>query len=660
MCFGAFIAYYKAVFLCFVRNRILSDRKLFRNCSVFFIIVFLLVIFSMDIQDIYAGEIAGGEVTDTEGNRCGTLRWSLSDDGIFTVTGSGPGATYRPEGKEDGDKLCPWNDYRSEIRYVQFNCVFTGAALYHFEYGASLNSWFVNCTNLEGYSDIPYGVTDMSAAFYNCTSLKQCGAIPDSVITLMYAFHNCKSMVHPPVLSSGLRDDCYEKYHDKNVMVASSALGMTFAGCESLLVTPDFGRCTRIKEMIGTFTDCSSLETIQNIPANITYLFDTFRNCAKVRGIFSCEADAMRFNGRTFENFAQNNDYILFVKANDRAVYEKMRHEAGENFRGYVWDELFTVFFVTNGGNDLPERKIVMEYGAEYTNEINHSYQEQVNKEYYKSLPAILGDFPIPYRSGLTFDGWYLDSGLTQPLNADNLVNPPTQVLNQKSLILYARWADRQNPEIVLDYLDRDWSRVPVTVEFSVSDNINGGLRQILLQKKEGEDTIVYHEFQITEGILTEKFSYTFGNIESRLFEGITHWQLVAEDLSGNVTRTELTIRLDYTPPVIYTDSVYDEGGEIVYDDRKSVLVWGEDVLSGMGLLRINPSDYQNTYLDKVLTPYRMEDFSIAYDFYGDEKRFGYVLYAEDRAGNISTRVIVTKSLLSSHVKRVVPRENYD
>lgn len=628
--------------------------------GIFILNIILVLIFFMGTQDIYAYEVAGGYVTDTEGSRCGTLQWTLTSDGIFTVTGSGPGATYRPEGKDAGDKLCPWNDYRNDIKYVQFNCVFTGAALYHFEYGASLNSWFVNCTNLEGYSDIPYGVTDMSATFFNCTSLKQCGKIPDSVITMMYAFHNCRSMVNPPVLSSGLRDDCYEKYHDKNVMVASSALGMTFAGCESLLTTPDFSRCTKIKDMIGTFTDCSSLVTVQNIPANITYFFDTFRNCGRVRGVFSCEASAIRFNGRTFENFSQNNEYILFVKVKDKTVYEKMCGEGGAGFRGYLWDDIFTVYYYTDGGDSLPGREIVMEYGAEYTNEINHIYKGQVSENYYESLPAVLGEFPIPYKNGLTFDGWYLDSGLTKPLDAENLVNPPTEVLKQKNLILYAKWIDRQNPEIMLDFLDREWSRVPVTVNFSVSDNVNGGLKKVVLQKTEGGENITYHEFQIEEGTLSEKFSYTFGNAESKLFEGITYWQLVAEDLSGNTGKTELTIRLDYTPPVIYTDSFYDDGGEMIYDDRKEIHVWGEDLLSGMGVLRINPSDCQNTFADHVLTPYNTENFSIAYHYPKDIRRYGFVLFAEDRAGNISTRVIITKNLLASHIKRVVPRENYD
>lgn len=627
--------------------------------TVLFSVVLLIAVL-IDGHTVFAGEVAGGPVTDTQGNRCGTLWWSLDEDGTFTVTGSGPGATYRPAGKDEGDLKCPWNSYRSRIRYVQFHCVFTGAALYHFEYGASINSWFVNCPNLEGYSDIPYGVTDMSATFFNCTALKQCGSIPDSVVTMMYCFANCKSLTNPPELSSGLRDDCFEIYEDKNIMQPSSGLGMTFAGCENLVATPEFSRCTRIKELLGTFTDCENLVTIQNIPANVTDFYDTFRNCVSVRGVFSCEAPSVSFIGQTFENFACDNDYILFVKAKDETVYEKMCEDALEPFRGYRWDDLFTVHFHTNGGNNLVSRQLVMEYGTLYTNEIDPLYKNQINHFYYETAPVVQGEFPIPVKEGLTFDGWYLDNCLTELFDVYSLVNPPTDILKQKNIMLYAGWKDYECPQISVDYLDKDWSRVPVTVHIGVSDNINGGLRSVKLQKMEEGNAQDYFEFPVEEGTLFGSFSYTFGDAASKLFEGITYWRIVAEDLSGNITECNITIKLDYTPPVIVTDSVYDNGNELFYDDRILVLVRGEDLLSGMGILRIHPSDLQNQFLNTDVTPYQTDEFKISYRYPAKEERRGYVLYAEDKAGNVSTRVVVTQKTLASHIRRVIPRENYD
>ncbi len=628
--------------------------------KIMFFSAYLVMIVLTNGQSVFADELAGGPVTDTEGNRCGTLWWSLDEDGTFTVTGSGPGATYRPAGKDEGDFKCPWNSYRDRIRYVRFHCVFTGAALYHFEYGASINSWFVNCTNLEGYSDIPYGVTDMSAAFLNCTSLKQCGLIPESVVTMMYCFANCKSLINPPVLPSGLRDDCFEKYGDKNIMQPSSALGMTFAGCERLLATPEFSRCVRIKELLGTFTDCTGLVTVQNIPANVTDFYDTFRNCISVRGVFSCEAPTVSFIGQTFENFACDNEYILFVKAEDEAVYDKMCEDAPEPFRGYRWDDLFTVHFHTNGGANLASRQLVMEYGTLYTNEIDQQLKNQVSNFYYETAPAVLGEFPIPVKEGLTFNGWYLDNSLTELFDVHSLVNPSTDILKQKNLMLYAGWKDYECPQINVDYLDKDWSCVPVTVNIDVSDNVNGGLKRVVLQKMDQDLGRDYFEFPAEEGMISGRFSYTFGNTADKLFEGITYWRIVAEDLSGNISESDITIKLDYTPPFISTDSVYDNGNELLYDDRAQVFVSGEDMLSGMGILRIHPSDLQNRFLNMEVTPYQTEGFKISYNYPVKEERRGYVLYAEDKAGNTTTRVIVTKKTLAWHIKRVIPRENYD
>ena len=195
---------------------------------------------------------------------------------------------------------------------------------------------------------------------------------------------------------------------------------------------------------------------------------------------------------------------------------------------------------------------------------------------------------------------------------------------------------------------------------FSVYDNINGGLKKVVLQRIEENIPEDYYVFPIEEGTLAGEFFYTFGDADSKLFEGITNWQVVADDISGNQTKLQITIRLDYTPPVIFTDSLYDNGTELLYDDRMSVLVRGEDLLSGMGILRVNPSDLQNTFLNMEVTPYQTDDFVISYKYPGKEGRHGYVLYAEDKAGNISTRVVVTQKTLASHVKRVIPRENYD
>lgn len=625
---------------------------------ILFTVLFLLLPF-LHTETVYAEKIAQGYVTDTEGKRCGTLYWTLDSDGTFVVTGTGPGACYRPYGIEGFDQLCPWNAYRDKIKKVVFRCTFTGASLYHYEYGASINSWFVNCVNLESYSDIPSGVTDMSATFLGCSNLKECGKIPDSVKVMHYTFALCTSMVVPPQLPKGLMDYCYPRYKDEIVHEPAFGLGLTFTGCTSLVTTPSFDSCTGINALVGTFADCTSLVTIQNLPPNINYLFNSFTNCPSVRGVFSSQAEKVVLEGASFAGLAQDDDYLLFVKAKDATLFEKIKTQAGGNFRGYVWNDAFTIKFVTNGGNLLENRVISMKYGSDYCDSVNVDYKKHIASSYYNEPIVSKGSLPIPIKEGLDFAGWYHDSAFTQPVKEHEVINPNTTELMNKQMTLYAKWVDKKSPDIISDYLDKDWYNKPVTVRFEFTDNANGGISFVELRKLENETATVCKRLEVANKTFYE-FEYTFGNVEQKLYEGITKWEIYSEDFSGNASSIELTLRLDYTPPLIYSDSMYDEGGEILYDDRDAVKVWCEDIHSGPGLLNINPSGVQNTFVNTKITPYVTETFVLDYEYYAPGEEYGYVLHASDKAGNEAVRVIITDKNIASHVKRVIPRENYD
>lgn len=628
---------------------------------VLFLVLFYCCCLKMT-ESVSAYEIAGGYVTDTEGNRCGTLMWSLDSDGTFTVTGAGPGASYRPMGLDAYDEMCPWNHYRSEIKRVQFHCTFTGESLYHYEHGASINSWFINCVNLESFSDIPYGVTDMTAAFFGCEKLTCCGKIPDSVAVMHYTFTGCKSLVNPPELPKSLKDMCLPMRKNTIVHVPAYALGLTFSGCTSLVSTPSFENCPNIHSLVGTFVDCTALVTIQNIPDNIDYFFNTFNNCENVRGVLSVQAPSVTMDGIPFEKISQNNEYLLFVKAEDRTLFEKIKTQAGNGFRGYEWDDAYVIFFDSNGGSPVTERKVIMEYGVDYANHINENYSRQINSDYYGTIPLLLGELPVPVRNGLSFEGWYFDREFKKKVNTQDVINPDTEGLERKYVTLYAKWADKKSPDICHDYLDTDWRNKPVTVTFDITDNENGGIRQIQLRKLEENEKILYRNIEFSEDDRTHyQFSHVFGDVPTKLYEGITQWEIFSEDTSGNVNVINLTIRLDYTPPVIYTDSPYDDGEELIFDDRDGVRVWCEDSLSRPGILKINPSNVQNTFIDEISTPYRLqEDFRLNYSYATNPQEYGYVLYAADKAGNYASRVIVTDGCINSHVRRIIPRANYD
>ena len=631
------------------------SKKLYR---ILFVLYFFLL-FLWNDEIVYAKTIAEGYVTDTEGNRCGTLYWTLDSDGTFVVTGSGEGACYRPYGEAGFDALCPWDAYRNQIKRVEFRCNFTGTSLYHFEYGASINSWFVNCVNLQSCSDIPYGVTDMTATFFGCVNLKECGKIPDSVKVMHYTFSGCKSLVVSPDLSGGLKDYCYPRYKDEIIHEPCFGLGMTYEGCTSLVSTPSFENCTNLVALVGTFVDCTNLVTIQNIPKNINYLFNTFTNCKNVRGVLSCEANEITLQGMPFGNISQNNEYLLFVKANDSTLFEKIKAQAGGNFRGYEWNDDFTVVFDTNGANALGDRVIHLKYGSNYCGGICEDYKKHIAASYYNEPIISKGSLPIPIKEGLTFDGWYYDSGFSKPVNENNVINPNAEELISKKITLYAKWVDKKSPDIISDYLDMNWHNKPVTIHFKLSDNENGGIRFVELRKLEDDGKTVY-EHMDTKATTTYEFSYTFGNVKEKLYEGITNWEVYSEDLSGNEAVINLTLRLDYTPPDIYTDIGWIAESEILYDDRDMVKIWCEDVHSGPGLLRMNPSSVQNTFVDFVVTPYVTDGVVLDYEYNKPDEEYGYVVNASDKAGNESFIVIVTRNNIASHIWRVVLRENYD
>lgn len=638
-----------------------EKKRTFSRMGKFFCgLIFMVFVLRMWDQTVYGAVIASGNVTDTEGNKCGTLKWSIDSDGTFTVTGEGPGATYRPEGENHYDRMCPWDDYRDKIKKVVFMCKFSGTPIYHVNGGASLNSWFVDCTNLVSYSDIPDGVTDMSATFYKCESLQECGSIPDSVVVMQYTFAECKMLQRAPELPANLEDGVKFMYKNSEVGVEAFALGMTFSECSILKATPFFDECKKVNILPGTFWECNNLVTIQKLPANIKQLMNTFNNCNKVSGVFCSEAEQLEIVGTPFQNFSIENSYILFVKAKDNTLFDTMKEQSGASMRAYKWDDEFSIIFDTNEGDAISNRKIVMEYGVNMTNAINYVYSTQINEKYYTDVLDVLGSLPEPERPGLNFDGWYYDEELTDKVADTDVINPSLKDLNNKRMTIYAKWEDRTGPQIYGYVLDGEWFNRPQMINFMVRDNPNGGLKKIEMFKVEGNKRIKYWDVDL-DGAELYGFKYTFGDSETKLFEGITTWEVIAEDVSGNVGRKEFEIKLDYTSPVIKTNSPYDNGEEIIYIEGESVEVTGLDNVSGPLLLKINPSNSQNIFIDSLITPVEfMGDFKIEYDFLIDDGIQGYVLYVEDKAGNIATRVIIRDKNLLKQIKRVIPRDNYD
>ena len=143
---------------------------------------------------------------------CGeNLTWTLTDDGVLEISGTGDMDKYGIWGS-------PWYSYKSHITTVVVNDGVTSVGSYAFEACENVTTInipnsvnkigqgaFRECTVLEAI-DIPYGVMEIAdMAFYECNCLASVN-IPTSVSSIgSYAFYGCKSLSYIKIPESVTR-----------------------------------------------------------------------------------------------------------------------------------------------------------------------------------------------------------------------------------------------------------------------------------------------------------------------------------------------------------------------------------------------------------------------------------------------------------------------
>ena len=234
---------------------------------------------------------------------CGeSVSWSLSDDGVLTVSGSGSMYDYSLDVWGDGSLDTPWYEHSSLITNVVIQNGVTGIGGYAFYDCRNLSSItiadsltrigsraFEGCSSLTSIN-IPEGVTSIGErTFSGCSSLTSIN-IPEGVTNIVnYAFSGCSSLTSVTIPDSVTRigasafEFCSSLTSISIPEGVTSIANDTFYSCENLVTVTIPESVTSIGEW--AFRNCSSLTTI-TIPKSVTEIHNrAFSGCSSLTAI---------------------------------------------------------------------------------------------------------------------------------------------------------------------------------------------------------------------------------------------------------------------------------------------------------------------------------------------------------------------------------------
>ena len=222
------------------------------------------------------------------------LTWSLDDEGLLTIEGSGAMKDYLPS------ETVSWEDYLSSIKSVEIGNGVTSIGKYAFEHCSKLTS-----------IEIPSSVTSIGDyAFYNCSSLTSI-TIPSGVIIIgSRAFYGCSKLKYNEYDNAKYLGNAENPYHAlieaKNTSITDCTIndstkvigGDAFRYCGSLtgITIPS----SVIIIGSGAFYGCSILRSITIYSNDVTIYdsADTISNTATIYGYkgSTAEAYAKKYN----------------------------------------------------------------------------------------------------------------------------------------------------------------------------------------------------------------------------------------------------------------------------------------------------------------------------------------------------------------------------
>ena len=245
---------------------------------------------------------------------CGeNLTWTLSEDGVLTISGTGDMEDYTSH-----QTPAPWYQYKEQIVSIDMKRGITNIGADAFIRCSVLTNVIIPesvrgigdyafgiCRNLTQIT-IPEGVTTIgSGTFSDCSALSKM-AIPESVISIgSSAFGGCRSLTDIAIpegitiISSGMFGNCNALTRIIIPLNVTTIGAGAFSGCSALtdIVIPE-----SVTSIGGSaFYGCSSLTEV-TLPKGITYIDDsTFSNCSSLTAI-TIPAGVHLINNYAFSN----------------------------------------------------------------------------------------------------------------------------------------------------------------------------------------------------------------------------------------------------------------------------------------------------------------------------------------------------------------------
>lgn len=249
-----------------------------KRCIRLLVAVLMLTLVVIGLSQLTTQASAAVTASGICGANGDNATWELTDDGVLTISGTGPMANFTYIAV-DGRSSAPWFGYRGSISTVVVENGVTTIGNYAFS----------NCSGITSVA-IPESVSSIgNDAFYKCKSLILV-TIPEGVTAIgERVFFGCSSLtdITIPASVTAIGDEAFykcSKLSSVTILEGATSIGRyAFSDCTSLtsITIP-----ASVRTIYGAaFEDCYNLTSV-TIPASVISIGDyVFNGCSRLVSI---------------------------------------------------------------------------------------------------------------------------------------------------------------------------------------------------------------------------------------------------------------------------------------------------------------------------------------------------------------------------------------